>query len=65
MSSRFVNALLVQSSHWPSTSQWVKTLVLQWGMEPQSLAIWTNAITARPPRHRFVFGILLLFFAHS
>ena len=51
MSSRFT--FLAQRSHWPPISQWVKILVPQWGIEPQSLAFRVSIITARPPRHRY------------
>ena len=35
-------------------SQWIKILVPQWGIEPQSLAFRASVITARPSRHCYI-----------
>ena len=35
-------------------SQWVKTLVPQRGIEPQSLTIQVSVITTGPPRHCYI-----------
>ena len=36
-------------------SQWVKTLLPQWGIEVKSLTIQVNVITTRSPKHRYIF----------
>ena len=40
--------------HWPPMSQWVKLLVPQWGIKPQSFAFRASVITTRPPRHHYI-----------